>query len=463
MTPNTYPPAMTGMAQRDDQRLRNSSSGSPPRSGWSSRFLARCSAISRSCPAGSRHIFRPEVNHECAHAVDGGNHSGVAYRPVTGPSCPGCSGHRQLTDHSTTLVWVGASVPAIRRTHSRRSAASSSRRSARSRGEIWPAGSGMVSGVGRVKGTGVEPRSAFAADERRGAGSGTVVRIAAGSFCASGSWTGVVMDAGVGVRGRGVMGAGRRAVVLVAVVCLSAGLLSSCQLGSVTQLMAGGTHVCAVRSDGSVQCWGSNSFGELGDGSVVDRSSPVVVAGLTGVVQVGGGLHFSCAVLVSGSVKCWGDNSAGQLGDGTFTDRSAPVTVTGVSTATQVSSGQGNHVCVRLADATARCWGLNSSGQLGDATTVNRSTPVPVGGLVDVASVATGSGHTCASLAAGTESCWGANASGQLGDGTTTDRLTPVAVAGVSDVAQIAVGRCTVARCGRGTVTCWGCRARPVG
>lgn len=94
MTPNTYPPAMTGMAQRDDQRLRNSSSGSPPRSGWSSRFLARCSAISRSCPAGSRHIFRPQVNHRNAPPAvkTGGTHSGVASHAnntgVTGPSCP---------------------------------------------------------------------------------------------------------------------------------------------------------------------------------------------------------------------------------------------------------------------------------------------------------------------------------------------------------------------------------------
>src|SRR5207249_1684911 len=122
---------------------------------------------------------------------------------------------------------------------------------------------------------------------------------------------------------------------------------------------------------------------------------------------------------------------SGQLGDGTMTSRSSPVLVqapAGVSFAA-VTAGAG-HTCGVTAAGTAYCWGRNGFGQLGDGATTSRSSPVRVearagGGC---AAVTAGAVHTCGVTAAGTAFCWGRNVEGQLGDGTTTDRLTPVRV-----------------------------------
>src|SRR6185503_10543396 len=89
-----------------------------------------------------------------------------------------------------------------------------------------------------------------------------------------------------------------------------------------------------------------------------------------------------------------------------------------------------------------KCWGRNSSGQLGDGTTTNRNTPVHVSGLTnDISAIAAGYDHTCALTTSGGVKCWGENAYGQLGDGTTTDSYTPVEVNGLaSGVSAVTVG-----------------------
>lgn len=117
-----------------------------------------------------------------------------------------------------------------------------------------------------------------------------------------------------------------------------------------------------------------------------------------------------------GAVRCWGDNSSGQLGDGTTTDGLAPVAVIGLSAVTAIAT-EGWHTCALAIDGTAKCWGSNSYGQLGDSTTADRSTPVAVAGLGPVTAIATGGYHTCAFVSDGIK-CWGANSSGQLGDGS---------------------------------------------
>ena len=121
------------------------------------------------------------------------------------------------------------------------------------------------------------------------------------------------------------------------------------QAATATDIDADGYHACAVMSDGTLSCWGSNAWGQLGDGTTTSRSIPVAVSGISTATQVSGGFGHTCARLSDGTVKCWGRNCGGQLGNGTTTDSSTPVAVSGFTTATQVSAGS-EHTCARLAD-----------------------------------------------------------------------------------------------------------------
>jgi hypothetical protein len=165
---------------------------------------------------------------------------------------------------------------------------------------------------------------------------------------------------------------------------------------------------------------------------------PVVVAGLTGVTELAAGHRHACA-LAGGVVRCWGSNSTGQLGDGSTTNAPAPVTVTGLTGVGQLAiegDGLSATTCARLLDGAARCWGANHRGQVGDGTKVQRNTPVAVqapgggGALAGVAHIAVGGVHACAVIAGGGGKivCWGRNALGQLGDGTKTESALPVYV-----------------------------------
>jgi alpha-tubulin suppressor-like RCC1 family protein len=198
-----------------------------------------------------------------------------------------------------------------------------------------------------------------------------------------------------------------------------------------TAIAAGDFHTCALwMTGGSVVCWGMNISGQLGDGGVYHVSlTPVWVLGISTATAITAGDGHTCAVLADGTARCWGWNGSGELGDGTTTERHAPVDVSGISTATAIDAGSMMHTCGLLADHTARCWGLNDYGQLGDGTTTNRLTPVAVSGINTATAITAGYEHTCALLADHTARCWGSGEAGQLGDGTWTDSLTPVVVA----------------------------------
>ena len=234
-------------------------------------------------------------------------------------------------------------------------------------------------------------------------------------------------------------------------------------LADIESISAGEVHTCAV-VDGAAMCWGDNFYSQVGDGTTINRNVPTTVIGLgSGIAAVsGGGLH-SCAVTTSGGVKCWGYNMFGQLGDGTAIDRSTPVDVVGLSSGVSAVAAGGFHTCALLTAGGMKCWGLNGAGQLGDGTNTARLTPANVVGLPGaVADIVTSVFFTCARTSAGAALCWGHNKDGALGDGSTTDRSSPVGVSGLaSGVAEISAGSAgtTVSACAlttAGGVKCWG-------
>ena len=282
-------------------------------------------------------------------------------------------------------------------------------------------------------------------------------------------------------------------------------------LDDVADLAIGYDHSCLVRRSGGVRCWGSNEFGELGDGTHVDALAPTADPQLSNVAQVAVGSDFSCARFVSGGVSCWGRNYRGELATGGDADSAVPVRVPELDgvVSLALSGDRGlalrdegrlsswgwtgsastpltpmppmlpegasadapalraveivaspTHSCARLADGSVRCWGRNEHGQLGDGSEVYRETPTLVRGISHVVQIAVGRGTSCARLADGSVRCWGSNASGQLGDGTLVDRATPTLVSGLSHCKQIAIAfshACALME--DGSVQCWGSNA----
>ena len=160
-------------------------------------------------------------------------------------------------------------------------------------------------------------------------------------------------------------------------------------VSSVSAIASGQQHTIVLKNDGTVWDWGVNYSGQLGDGTTTDRSTPVQVSGLGNVTaiasaRVGDGcgyeLDHTIALKNDGTVWTWGYNYYGQLGDGTTTNRSTPVQVSGLSGVTAIAGG-GNHTIALKNDGTVWTWGYNYSGQLGDGTTTDRNTPVQVAGL----------------------------------------------------------------------------------
>lgn len=280
-------------------------------------------------------------------------------------------------------------------------------------------------------------------------------------------------------------------------------------------IAAGGDHACAIQPDGHVYCWGSNSDGQLGDGTFGDSSLPVLVEGVRGAVAVDTGTAFSCALVapsdrleLGGKIYCWGSSSFGQRGDGTFADSNVAVEVTGITDAVDFDLGN-VHACAVHADGALSCWGSGSSGKLGNGITGDHANPQIVSTITDAHAVGlsnsatcvvhddttvscvglgplgdnTGSpstsfvdvlhdnsvttfdkadtvdggmGHMCALEQTGLIRCWGVNNSGQLGDGSQLDRFGAREILGfnATDVAAGAGHSCATTPANE--VFCWG-------
>jgi alpha-tubulin suppressor-like RCC1 family protein len=218
----------------------------------------------------------------------------------------------------------------------------------------------------------------------------------------------------------------------------------STRLVDIVEIAAGtgGYHTCARSSRGEVECWGSNSYGQVTMPGGTDGLSPVAVVGVSDAVGLALGSQHSCALRANGRVVCWGANDQGQLGfavvpsgrpgGGVSVDAGATdlTDVTGLTDAVEISAGE-NHTCARRRSGSVVCWGANEYGQLGDGTTEPRSVPVVAVSLDGVNDISTGFQFTCARRNSGEIWCWGRNDAGQLGDDTEDDRLVPTPTARV--------------------------------
>jgi len=147
----------------------------------------------------------------------------------------------------------------------------------------------------------------------------------------------------------------------------------------ITAISAGYRYTCALVGSGEVTCWGDNLGGQLGDGTTTDRYTPVNVSGLTSVItNISAGNYHICALISSGGMKCWGSNRYGQLGNGTTTNSSTPVDVSGLTSGVALMESGGWHTCAVISSGEMKCWGSNSEGELGDGTMTDHFTPVNV-------------------------------------------------------------------------------------
>jgi alpha-tubulin suppressor-like RCC1 family protein/uncharacterized protein YjbI with pentapeptide repeats len=241
---------------------------------------------------------------------------------------------------------------------------------------------------------------------------------------------------------------------------------SSNPWGNLTAITAETMHTCALNSAGTAYCWGYGGSGLLGNGTTTNSNAPVAVTMPTGVTfaSIGGGAYYNCALTTTGTAYCWGTNPYGNLGNGTTTNSRAPVAVTMPTGVTFASIGAGmSHSCALTTTGRVYCWGYNNVGQLGNGTTTQSNIPVavtmPAG--VTFTALTVGQLHNCALTNTGAAYCWGKNDVGQIGGGSTTNRLVPTAVtmptgAVFKSIDAHGVGSHTCALTSTGTVYCWG-------
>ncbi|MGE5579277.1 MAG: fibronectin type III domain-containing protein [Bacillota bacterium] len=224
----------------------------------------------------------------------------------------------------------------------------------------------------------------------------------------------------------------------------------------VTGVASGNNHNLALRGDGTVWAWGYNDDGQLGDGTTIQRTSPVQVSGLTGVIAIAAGDEHSLALKGDGTLWAWGRNNGGQLGDGTTTTRKTPVQVKGLTGITALSAGI-YHTLALKGDGTVWAWGDNNYYQLGDPRISRATRPIQVSGLTGVTAISAGDCHSLAVKGDGTVWAWGRNHRGQLGVGSMTTGMTPVQVPGLTGFTAVAAADDhSLALRGDGTVWAWG-------
>ena len=308
----------------------------------------------------------------------------------------------------------------------------------------WGSGGFSNLGYGNTNDIGDDETPASAGDVNVGS---TVAQIAAGTF-----HTCALLNAGTvrcwGAGGLGRLGSGNNASIL------NAALAGDVDVGgTVTQITAGKHHTCALLDTGAVRCWGYGLGGRLGYGNtndIGDNETPATAGDVTvggTVTQIVAGEEHTCALLDTGAVRCWGLGANGRLGYGNTNnigDNETPASAADVDvggTVVQIDAGV-FHTCAVLDTGAVRCWGAGGTGRLGYGNSVtigDDETPatagdVDVGGTVT--QIVTGS-HTCALLDTGAVRCWGSGTNGKLGYGNTAvigDNETPASAGDVDIV-----------------------------
>ena len=244
-----------------------------------------------------------------------------------------------------------------------------------------------------------------------------------------------------GSNSNGKIGSGNTSSALVP----SAVKISGALVGKVIKQIepsSAGNHSCVIASDDKAYCWGHNGFGQLGNNNTVNSLTPVAVdtAGVLvskTIKQIASGGISSCVIASDDKAYCWGSNNFGQLGNGNLKNSSTPtpVSTTGVlagKTIKQITAGT-EFTCAIASDDKAYCWGSNSSGQLGNNSTINSGVPVAVNtsGVLagkTIKQISAGSSHTCAIASDDKAYCWGSNSSGELGNNSTINSGVPTHV-----------------------------------
>ena len=236
-------------------------------------------------------------------------------------------------------------------------------------------------------------------------------------------------------------------------------------------IAVGGGHVLGLARDGTVWAWGDGRKGQLGVGDLPiikfkthDPSAmsfvpfPIPIPGLTGVVAISAGFDHCMALLKDGTIRAWGGNKNGHLGDGTTVDRRTPVLVP-IRKAVAISASSGFSVAL-LEDGRVMAWGDSPAGSLGRLLPNQTSAPVPtlVPGVATGRAIATGNGHALVLTQAGTVISWGINQFGQLGHGRFTQQgLTAAPVTGLTGVHSVTAQASTsVAVLDDGRIMAWG-------
>jgi alpha-tubulin suppressor-like RCC1 family protein len=222
------------------------------------------------------------------------------------------------------------------------------------------------------------------------------------------------------------------------------------------QITAGKNHNLIINTDGNLWAWGDNSWGQLGDGTTVNKHLPLPVSTDINWIEIVAGINHGLALQEDSTLWSWGMNWYGQLGDGTTVSKHIPLKIGSDTDWAEIAPGAVHSMALKT-DGTLWAWGTNDKGQLGDGTTVNKFIPLKIGSHTDWSEIGAGNHHSLALKTDGTLWAWGSNNKGQLGDGTNIDKYSPVQIGTGTDWSEIGAGNDhSLALKTDGTLWAWG-------